>query len=255
MGPASPGAGRAAVPRHGWATRARTSTRVISTSWRGRAGREPSGMGLACPTIGRQSIPVSTRKGSANIGPTARPIGLSSRSQEVITRKYLAYFTEKDPRSEPNLLRDYNRTRTKVSRAMSGRRENPSRALDAATGADVDRADRSPPAAPRRDDLAAGTADAKPRSSSSRRVALGRGPSTDAGRRGGTDSIPPPPPLFPGGFQPANQPAPQPPKFSIVPAGSNLGDDVNPAPAATRPAASSVHARPAAALDRSSRRE
>ena len=79
------------------------------------------------------------------------------QSQDLITRKYLAYFTEKDPKKCAMLLKDYNLTRGKVSRALSARRENPTRILEAAAGVGPET---------RR---SAGTATPQPRSSSSDR--------------------------------------------------------------------------------------
>jgi hypothetical protein len=105
------------------------------------------------------------------------------QSQELVTRKYLAYFSEKDPKKRAALLREYNVTRGKFSRALSTRRENQTRALDALAG-DGATGRRSAASSARR-----GSAPAR----------TGRASSTDSARSDDSGDIPPPPPIFSGG--------------------------------------------------------
>ena len=121
------------------------------------------------------------------------------QTQELVTQKYFAYFTEKDPKRRAMLLRDYNLMRQKVSRALSTRREDPTRILDAAirTGLAAKRT-----AAADRLDEADAAIDTKPRSSSTDRSDFPslRARPSDTTRAGSSRSIPPPPPLFPREF-------------------------------------------------------
>jgi hypothetical protein len=125
-------------------------------------------------------------KGTRDYRPNYNADRSFDESQELITRKYLAYFTEKDPKKRAELLRDYNQTRNRVSRAMSGRREDASHLLDAPSGPG---ADRRRPSTAARDDQ--GLNRDKPRSAS-RFSASG-----EAGRRPASGAIPPAP-VLPG---------------------------------------------------------
>jgi hypothetical protein len=115
------------------------------------------------------------------------------QSQELVTRKYLAYFTEKDPKKRAALLRDYNQTRGKVARALatSPRRENQTRALDSAAGLGPEGR------------KSAEKAESKPRSSATDRAS--RSSRIESTPRTGERAIPPPPPLFGSGSSRASR--------------------------------------------------
>ncbi len=148
---------------------------IDEMSGAGRQGAERYGIGM--PYYRSAVDPSFDPKGNRQYRPNQDADRSFEQSHEVVTRKYLAYFTEKDPKKRAELLRDYNRTRSRVSRAMSGRREESSRLVDAANGTGADRR-RSAAASREADDL--GEPSDKPRSSS--RLS-GREPITDAGRR------------------------------------------------------------------------
>ena len=168
-----------------------------------RQGSERYGIGM--PYYRSAVDPSFDPKGKREYRPNRKADRTYEQTQEVITRKYLAYFAEKDPKRRAELLRDYNRMRSNVSRAMSGRREDPTRALEAATADDFGERRSSAPA--RRADALPATEDGKPRSSSARRSI--RALPADASTRGGTGSIPPPPPLSPEERSRGIEPAPQ----------------------------------------------
>jgi hypothetical protein len=194
----------------------------------GRQGPERYGIGV--PYFRSAVDPSFDPKGDREYRPNFKSNRTYEQTQEVITRKYLAYFSERDPKRRAELLKDYNRTRSNVSRAMSGRREDPTRALQAATAADF--GERRSPAPARRADALQDAADEKPRTSSSRRST--RALPTDAGTRGATGSIPPPP-LLPGGSSRSTNRRRRPSEVLDRARRLNSGDDVEPnsgAPAA-----------------------
>ncbi len=202
MGPATPGGGQGAMlPRMGNAGANRFQGYLDEMAGAGRAETERYGIGM--PYYRSSIDPSFDPKGTRDYRPNRQADQSFERSQELITRKYLAYFSEKDPKKRAGLLEEYNRTRARVSRAMSSRRENPSRTLEAAIGGDTDRrrpasadraaADRA--AADRAADDSPSAPSVRPRSSPR---ASSRAPSAEASRRGGTGSVPPPPPLFGG---------------------------------------------------------
>ena len=84
-----------------------------------------------CPIIEQRSIPVSTRKAAENTVPTEERIATFEQTQALITEKYFAYFTEKDPKKRAELLRSFNRARSQVTRALSARGAKSERLLDA----------------------------------------------------------------------------------------------------------------------------
>jgi len=187
MGPASPagGQGGANLPRMGNMGANQYQGYLDELAGASRQGTERYGIGM--PYYRSAVDPSFDTKGAREYRPNYIADRSFEQSHEVITRKYLAYFTEKDPKKRAELLRDYNRARTRVSRAMSGRREDPSRLLDAANGTE---GRRSPTASRDADDL--GQNRDKPRTSSR---FSGRELSTETGRRPATGSIPPAPAL------------------------------------------------------------
>ena len=170
-----------------------------------RQGTERYGIGM--PYYRSSVDPTFDPKGNREYRPNSKADRTYEQTQEVITRKYLAYFTEKDPKKRAELLKDYNRTRSNVSRAMSGRREDPTRALEAATADDF--AERQialsgPP----------GRCRVRPRRMREPRSSAARRSTRALVHRCGhaatsTGLIPPPPPLLPGSSTRRTEPAPQ----------------------------------------------
>ena len=134
----------------------------------GQAGRGPSGTELACPTYRSAVDPAFDPKGNREYRPNNK-VGSKLRADPGSDHpKISRIFRREGPQEgERPCSRIINRTRSNVSRAMSGRREDPARALDAATADDFAENRSASPA--RRADALPGTADGKPRSSSSRR--------------------------------------------------------------------------------------
>jgi hypothetical protein len=157
------------------------------------AERTSERYGIGVPYYRSSVDPTFDPKGNREYRPNGKADRTYEQTQDLITRKYLAYFAEKDPKKRAELLKDYNRIRSNVSRAISTRREDPTRALEAAT-ADEFGEPRLPSAARRGEALPA-LDDEKPRSTARR---SSRALSNDASARVRTDIIPPPPPLIPG---------------------------------------------------------
>jgi hypothetical protein len=189
------GPGSGGMPRMGNQGANQYQNYLDELSGADRQGNERYGIGV--PYYRSSIDPSFDPKGDREYRPNSKMDRTYEHTQEVITRKYLAYFAEKDPKKRTELLKDYNRTRSNVSRAMStARREDPARALEEATADDFgERRSRSPA---RRDDALSGTADGKPRPAPAARRPTRPLPTAD-GARGGAGLIPPPPPLYPGG--------------------------------------------------------
>jgi hypothetical protein len=147
------------------------------------AGRESSERyGIGMPYYRSAVDPNFDPKGTRDYRPNQNVDRSFEESQDLVTRKYLAYFTEKDPKKRTTLLREYTQTRGKIARALSTRRGNQARILETATGLASDT--RRPATA----------ADSKPRPASTDRTP--RTNPTESIRRPGTRMIPPAPPLF-----------------------------------------------------------
>jgi len=203
-----------------------------------RRGTDRYGTGM--PYYRSAVDPTFDPKGDREYRPNSKVDRTYEHTQEVITRKYLAYFAERDPKKRAALLKDYNRTRSNVSRAMSARREDPTRALEAATADDF--GESKSPSAARRADALPGTADGKPRSPLPRRST--RALSTEAGNRGGTGLIPPPPPLLPGGDNRGITRRRRPSEVLDRSRRLNSSGDVQPSPGAPTGAGSGTTRRP-----------
>jgi hypothetical protein len=189
MGPASPAGGGGAggvMMRMGNAGANQYQGYMDELSGQARQGSDRNGIGT--PYYRSAVDPNFDPQGKREYRPNQKADQSFDESREVVTRKYLAYLTEHDPKKRAELLRDYNATRNRVSRAMSARRDPSTRLLEAATGSGT---------APRRSAATARGAEANERSDmgdDGPRSSV-RGPSTGSGRRAGTASIPPPPPL------------------------------------------------------------
>jgi len=239
MGPASPSAGQS------MSANARTGVRGAN-QWEdyqnevagaGRAGAERYGIGL--PYYRATVDSRYDKDGKREYRPNRKADVPYEETKELITQKYLAYFNERDPRKRAALVRDYTQTRRLLSRALSTRRENPSRILDEAIQLDADRRTR-PTALGRNDDLK-GNGVSTPRSTEAERsgsAPAGAGSTGSTTRRSG--SIPPPPPLPPSATLRSGQSRRTPAEILNRAQRSALSDDLTPGTgarsAARRPA-------------------
>ncbi len=168
------------------------------------SGRQSERYGIGVPYYRSAVDPSFDPKGDREYRPNGKADRTYEHTQEVITRKYLAYFAEKDPKKRAELLKDYNRVRSNVSRAMSARREDPTRVLEAATADNS--GERKTPAPDREAGALPGTADRRPGSPSARR-SVRTLPSDDGTRAvAGLDSTASA--ALPWRSQPRNKPAP-----------------------------------------------
>jgi hypothetical protein len=91
--------------------------------------------GIGMPYYRRAVDPAFDREGKREYRPNRQSERAFENTQQLITEKYLAYFAERDPNKRVQLIRDYNRTRRNVTRALSATRSaNASALLDAAAG-------------------------------------------------------------------------------------------------------------------------
>jgi hypothetical protein len=183
LGPATPEAGQsgAAASRSGVRGANQFQNYMEELQGATRQGTEKYGIGMP---YYRSSVDSSyDPNGTREYRPNHKADRSYDQTQDLVTRKYLAYFTERDPKKRAALLKDYNQTHGKISRALSTRRENPSRVLDSAAGLD------DPAGGP------AVAADSAPRNSTTTDRAA-RTNAAEPARRAGSSNIPPPPPLF-----------------------------------------------------------
>jgi hypothetical protein len=159
----------------------------------GRDGVGRSGIGI--PYYRSAVDPRFDPKGDREYRPNRETDRTFEQTQAEITDKYFAFFTEKDPKKRAELLRDFNGARSRVTRALSARRESPERFREAVISRD-DLDSRPSAATGRRTDTLRKSAESKPRASSA--AAPSSMPSSDRARDGLSPSIPPAPPLFPG---------------------------------------------------------
>jgi hypothetical protein len=182
MGPALPEAGQSmgGAPRSGLRGANQYQNYLDELQGTSRQGAERYGIGSP---YYRSSVDSSLDpNGTREYRPNFNQNRTYEQTQALVTQKYIAYFAEKDPKKKAALLKEYNQTRGRVSRALSTRRQNQTRALNTAAGL--------PPEAPERDN---------PIESNARATKTNRPARTgDAGStaRAGTREIPPAPPLF-----------------------------------------------------------
>jgi hypothetical protein len=194
IGPATPEGGQSA-PMSLSGVRGANQYQDYLNGLQGGAAREGGDRaGIGTPYFRSAIDPRFDRDGDREYRPNRKTDESFERTQALITEKYFAYFTEKDPKRRAELLRDFNRTRSQVTRALSARRESPDRLLDAVSRSDLDA--RTSVAAGRRIDTLRKPAESKPRASAA--PAPSSMPNADRGRDSRSPSIPPAPPLIPG---------------------------------------------------------
>jgi hypothetical protein len=194
-GPSVPGAGQGGIPASGVRGANQFQNYLNELTGADRQGAEKYGIGL--PYFRSAVDPRFDLKGNREYRPNKRTDRTFEQTQDLVTQKYFAFLTEKDPRKRTELLREYNVTRGRVSRALSARREDSTRILEAATRP---RAGVRPPAnADRADDALPPPLERRPRPSSVDRSTSSLLPSNpyDSARPGSSRSIPPAPALIP----------------------------------------------------------
>jgi hypothetical protein len=101
----------------------------------GIARSEIERYGIGMPYYQRAVDPLYDREGKREYRPNRQSKPVFEDTQKLITEKYLAYFAERDPEKRVKLIRDYERTRRNVTRALSTNRgANPTEALERAAG-------------------------------------------------------------------------------------------------------------------------
>lgn len=188
-GPAAPEAGQA-LPLSGIRGANQYQNYLSELQGAGREGAERYGIGM--PYYRSAIDPRFDPKGNREYRPNSRTDRTFEQTQALITEKYFAYFSEKDPKKRAELLRDYNRIRSRVTRALSTRRENADR-FDALTRDDLD--SRPSVATARRQEALRKPAESKLRASSAGVPPLK--PNSDRAGDSLSPSIPPAPALFP----------------------------------------------------------
>ena len=179
MGPAAPEAGAGGlIPRSGIRGANQFQNYLGEMQGAVRQGNERYGIGVP---YYRSAVDTSLDPdGRREYRPNREVDKSYEKTQERLTQKYLAYFTEKDPRKRAALLRDYTQNRAKLERALSSRRENPTDVLESLAGSD------NRPRTP-----ATGT-ETRTRSSG---LLDGSSSRSETARRGGSAAVPPPPPI------------------------------------------------------------
>jgi len=193
IGPASPGGGQSApMALSGVRGANQFQNYLDELQGAGRDGGDRSGIGV--PYYRSAIDPRFDKDGSREYRPNKNTDESFERTQALITEKYFAYFTEKDPKKRAELLRNFNRARSQVTRALSARGAKSERLLDAVTRNDLD--SRPSVATNRRVDTLRKPAESKLRASSA--APPTSNPDSDRARDGLSPSIPPAPSLFPG---------------------------------------------------------
>jgi len=192
-GPATPDGGAAATAISGVRGANQFQDYLNELNGAERQGSEKYGIGLP---YYRSAVDPRFREGDLEYRRSRNADRSCEQTQELVTEKYFAYFTEKDPKKRAALLRDYNLARNRFSRALSTRRETPTRILEAATRADSGR--RVTAEMESRREARSAVADSNPRSSANRSTPPApRARDSELLRGDSSRSIPPPPPLFP----------------------------------------------------------
>jgi hypothetical protein len=201
IGPASPDGGQSApMALSGVRGANQFQDYLTELQGAGRDGSQRSGIGV--PYYRSAIDPRFDKNGDREYRPNRRADATFEQKQALITEKYFAYFTEKDPKKRAELLRNFNRARSQVTRALSARGARSEQLLravdpgqsDAVTRNDLD--SRPSVATSRRVDTLRKPAESKPRASSA--APTSSNPDSDQARDGRAPSIPPAPPLFPG---------------------------------------------------------
>ncbi len=122
IGPASPGAGQSggAVGRAGWSSANQFQQYMLEQQGAWRAGVQRYGIGT--PYYRSAVDPLFDTEGKRDYLPNRQTAQTFEDGMDRVTRKYLAYFSEKDPKKRAILMRDYRLTERNFNRLMSSRR-------------------------------------------------------------------------------------------------------------------------------------
>ncbi len=152
IGPASPDAGQSSayIGRQGFSTANQFQQYVDGMSGPGRTSSDRANVGI--PYF-RGSIDPAFGGADRDYRPNAGSADDFEKKQQDVTKKYFAYFSEKDPRKRAELLREYQQARRESSRELGSRSQSPSRFLSDASrtpvgsGSRTTRDEMSPPIA------------------------------------------------------------------------------------------------------------
>jgi hypothetical protein len=115
MGPATPGAGQGGpiMPRSGLMGANRFQEYLDGLTGTERAGPDRSGIGV--PYYRSAVDPAYVRALGREYRPNQEADRRFEQSQELLTEKYVAYFTERDPKQRAMLLKQYRHLHNKAN--------------------------------------------------------------------------------------------------------------------------------------------
>src|SRR5262249_26823325 len=124
MGPASPEAGGSGpiLPRPGYARANQFQEYLDSLTGTGRPGPDRSTSAVGVPYFRSAVDPAFEEGFRRRYQPNAQTEQSFEATQQLVTEKYLAYFSERDTRKRAALLREYQFARREATRDLGGRR-------------------------------------------------------------------------------------------------------------------------------------
>jgi hypothetical protein len=128
MGPASPEAGQSGTRSGGNGFRGSNRFQELMDEVGGERGRS----GIGTPYF-RNSVDPAFDTANRSYRPNQKADLSFEESQRLVTQKYLAYLSERDPRRRAELLKEYRRSQRSANRALSVRPDSPSRLLENAS--------------------------------------------------------------------------------------------------------------------------
>jgi len=137
MGPAGPGAGQSAA-MNGGGIRGANQYQNFLNELQGPAISNGARYGIGQPYYQSTVDPNYIKYYRPPYQPRQKAERSFEETQRLINEKYFAYFAEKDPKKRAQLLKDAYRARSLATRALSTRREDPTRMLESATRPDSD---------------------------------------------------------------------------------------------------------------------
>jgi hypothetical protein len=132
VGPASPDAGQSSafMGRQGYSTANQFQDYVEGMSGSGRNSSDRANVGV--PYF-RGSVDPAYGGADREYRPNAGTADDYEKKQQEITKKYFAYFSERDPTKRARLLHEYQQARRESTRELGSRGQSPSRALSEAS--------------------------------------------------------------------------------------------------------------------------
>jgi hypothetical protein len=129
-GPATPDGGQSlpSIARMGNSSANRFGAWMNELHGASRSRSERYGIGM--PYYRSSVDPLFEKLRDRDYQPNRATARSFEESQRLLTDKYLAYFSERDPRKRSALMREYNVARRQATRALGARRESPSHFVD-----------------------------------------------------------------------------------------------------------------------------